>query len=180
MSTGIGSTAVTAFGVLLTQLTSFGFNSTSIEALSGSGSGGVVGPTAANQPRLKASADLDGSSADDARERTVAALLALLESLGSGLTEGRARLETLLGPEWEDSLGAAVDTLRPGWKVARGLVGYVVAQLPASRPGARVALRKVMPRPRPAAGAPSPPPPRRTDCRSRRSRPGPSRRYGRG
>ena len=60
MFTGIGSTAVTALGVLLTQLTSFGFNSTSIEALSGSGSGGATGPTAANQPRLKAPAGLDG------------------------------------------------------------------------------------------------------------------------
>jgi hypothetical protein len=137
-STGLGSTAVIALGVVITPVTFLGVNGGSIEAAASSAPGQGTALAAVTQPLLNAPSQPTSSSSSEPPSTSGASptLSALLEELGTGLVEGRARLGTILSPGWERVLGEIIDAMGPGWKASRGLLGYVIALLP-SRLGTR-------------------------------------------
>jgi hypothetical protein len=147
-STGLGSTTLLLLGVAVTQLTFLDANSVaaggSSGATTGAGGPGIGTVTQSLLNPLHQAAR--GSDSDVPTQGELDQVLSvLLDKLGTGLVEGRTRLSTILGREWDKTLGGMIRVIRPGWATAQDLLGYVLSAL-QSRAGLRPPSRKAVPR----------------------------------
>jgi hypothetical protein len=134
VAANLGSSALTAFGALITQLTFVDMSALSLQSSAETTPGTATSLAPIAQPLSGVSGRSTGDSDEQPANLIAApqALVALWDDIEKKLREIRVQFDAVLGQKWASSLAEVITTLRPDLKTSHMLLEYLFS-LPRNR-----------------------------------------------